>query len=577
MKRRFPKLAALPLLATAILGGVCLQRACAPAALAPAAAAAGELPADTSIAPIHPRAEAPERRVYAVTLARHVKVGGETFVKTYLEGRISFLPIPGTNLWEARLVDVSLDASGGETPTMADLRRPILLAHDEEGRLVGVRFDPRTDSPSRLLLTSLVAATQYTRGKGAAWSADELDGSGVYRADYEREGERVIKRHKQGYVRMHEGLTPLTAEGALRITVDEEGRIESASAREASRATRKTALGEVEGTLEVSLRLVDRGEATSAEIAAARLLAFDHEEPRMAAPKRDRSTSRRDMDERRAAGHDLAELRAAFAETDGLPRDKVGERRAKLIHTAGALFRVSPEEAIEAGKQLAASDVTDAEANFLAGALAAAGTEEAAHALAETLTSAEATIEAQRQSAVSLALLPVADADTVAALSKGAESEDPALQNLSTMALGSEARTLAANGDVGEGLDPVADLLARYTSATDDATRDMLLAALGNSGDPRAFEVIRGALASPRLAPTAAYALRFVPIPEADTLLHALATSSTEAVVRQAAYRAAFFRDAASWLPWLEVALGKEKDPQVIDVIHTVIAHMSSP
>ncbi|MDI1483521.1 hypothetical protein [Polyangium sp. y55x31] len=574
MKRRFSPLAALPLLATALLGGgALLQRACAPSAVSPAAAATA---AEASIAP-SARAEASERRVYAVTLAQHVTVGGETFVETHLEGRISFLPIPGTNLCEARLVDPSLEVSGGEAPRGADLRRPILLAYDAEGRLEGVRFDTRTDEASRLLLTSLVSATQYTRDKGLTWSADEVDGSGTYRADYERKGERTVERHKRGYVRMHEGLTPLVAEGELRIVVDGENGIESATAHEATRTSRKTALGDVAGELRVSLRLVDRAKATRAELSAARALAGAYEEPNMVPPKRDRSASRREMDERRAAGHDLDELRAAFAETDGQPRDEVGQRRATLIHTAGALFRVRPEEAFEAGKRLAASGVTDAEANFLAGGLAAAGTEEAADALADALTSPEASIEARRHSAVSLAMMPVADEHTVAALSKGAAGDDETLRNLSTMALGAAGRSLAASGDVGEGLDPVADLLARYASATDDVERDMFLAALGNSGDPRTFEVIRGALASPRLAPTAAYALRFIAMPAVDTLLHTLATTSPDPEVRQATYRAAFFRDTTVWLPWLESALAKEKDNQVLEAIRAVIVHMASP
>ncbi|MDI1446803.1 hypothetical protein [Polyangium sp. 6x1] len=573
MKRRWSPLAALPLLAATLLGGGALLQRADPTVSATAATAAPS-PAEASSAP-NARAEAAERRVYAVTLSQHVTIGGDTFVETRLEGRISFLPIPGTDLTEARLVDVSLDVSGGESPSMADLRRPVLLVRDAQGRLEGVRFDARTDRASRLLLTSLVTATQSTHGKGAAWSADEKDGSGVYRADYERKGERTIARRKRGYVRMHEGLTPLSAEGDLHLVVDGAGGIESATAHEVSRTSRTTALGDVAGELEVALRLVDRAQVSIVELAAARALAGAYEAPQMAAPRQDRRASKRDMDERRAAGHDLAELRAAFAATDGQPREKVGPRRATLLHTAGALFRIRPEEALEAGKQLAAGDVTDAEANFLAGGLGAAGTEEAAHALAETLTSPEATIEARRQSAVSLAMMPVADADTVAALSKGAESDDPALRNLSTMALGAEGRTLAANGDVGEGLDPVAGLLARYASATDDVERDMLLAALGNSGDARAFEVLRGALVSPTLAPTAAYALRFIAAPDVDALLHTLGTTSLDREVRRATYRAALFRDASLWLPWLEIALAKENDTQVLEAIRAAIAHMA--
>lgn len=573
MKTRQSLLVAVPFVAIAAMSGAFLQRARAPEAPTPAAAidAPAQAKADAHTAR---RAVVAEWRVYGVTFAQHVTIGGKKLANTRLEGRLSFLPLPGTSLVEAHFTEPRLESSGQESPTVADLTQPILLAHDAEGHFVGIRFAPGIKEPTRLVLTALVSSTQYTRGNGSSWSTEEHDGTGTYSAAYERDGADAVKRHKRGYLQMFEGLTPVSTEGDARFVLDGRNAIVSLTAKETSQAKGSAAFGEISGELSVAMQLVDRANASALDLSAARERASRYEAPQMAMPDDGDDGHKRRMDEQRAAGKKLSDLRAAFAATDGLPRqDGIGQKRAALINTAAALFRVRPEEALLAGKELASRDISGAEANFLAGGLAAAGTEEAAHALAGALTAADATDEARKQAAVSLAMMPVADADTVSALSKGASSEDPMLRNMCTMALGAQARALAANGGDGDA-DPVADLLAQYAEAPGDETRAMLLAALGNSGDVRAFEVIRQALEAPVLAPTATYALRFIAAPGVDALLHTL-TAAPSPQVRNAAFRAAYYRDLQVWGPWLEAALQLEKDPHVLETIKAAIARVT--
>lgn len=575
MKIHRYRLLCLPLLAVAAVGGAALRQARAPIGPAAPAASAPRASATTAPAPA-PRAPAAEVRTYTVTLSQEVTMDGSVFARTRLQGRLSLLPIPGTSLTEARIDEPSLEMSGQEPPTTADLCRPILLARDAEGRLQGVRFDPETQEPARLLLTALVTSAHYTDGTGPRWSTDEDDGSGMYRAEYVRDGADAVRRHKRGYARRLEGLTPVSAEGDARFVLDGRGGILSLDAREASRARASAVFGAIDGALSVSLRLADRAPATAFDLAAARARASRYEAPQMAMPRGGQDAMARRMDERRAAGRSLDELRRSFAETDGLARaGGAGQRRAELINTAGALFRARPEEAVAAGRQLADSGLTGAAANFLAGGLAAAGTDVAAHALADALASPSATAEARRQAAVSLALMPVADASTIDALSQGAASDDPALVNMSSMALGAAARALTASGGDGT-LDPVAPLLERYAAAADDGTRIMLLAALGNSGDARALDVIRAALDSPALAPTAAYALRFVPGSAVDDLLHAIVTRSPSPDLRQAAYRAVPYRAADPWAQWLQSQAQQETDPRTLASIRAALAQLST-
>jgi len=193
-----------------------------------------------------------------------------------------------------------------------------------------------------------------------------------------------------------------------------------------------------------------------------------------------------------------------------------------------------------------------------------------ARLIADAITSPTATAEAQRQAAASLTLVGQADATTIGALQEASRSDDPTVRNMSTLALGAQARVLGEGGGAG-GLDPIADLLREYERASDLDSRRMFLAAFGNSGDVRTLPHLRAALAEPALAPTAAFGLRFIPSPEADVLLQQVALEGAPPV-RAAALRAAFFRDPGAWMPVLQLAAARETYPPAMDAIRAALA-----
>lgn len=521
---------------------------------------------------VPPAEQQAEKRIYAVTLAQEIRLDGEPLVEDALTARLIWLPIPGTSVVQAQLVDARLDGIGHELPSQADLESAVLLERDEGGRLAGLRFSPRTGEPARLLLTALHASTQFTPGDSDAYTVAEEDETGSYRATYTRTGARTVTREKSGYSKLHEDGPQVRVEGTTEFTLAADGAVEALRSTETTR-THSVAFGAVDGSRRLEVALVARGEASKEEISQARWRMDRYEGPSFVVASDEESDEALDrrMDEERAAGVTLEGLRHAFAETEGLPRrGAVGQMRADLIETAAALFRTDPGEARAAGRQLGAAGTSDAEANFLAGGLASAGTREAAHALADAITSPTATAEAQRQAAASLTLVGQADATTIGALQEASRSDDPTVRNMSTLALGAQARVLGEGGGAG-GLDPIADLLREYERASDLDSRRMFLAAFGNSGDVRTLPHLRAALAEPALAPTAAFGLRFIPSPEADVLLQQVALEGAPPV-RAAALRAAFFRDPGAWMPVLQLAAARETYPPAMDAIRAALA-----
>jgi hypothetical protein len=495
--------------------------------------------------------------VYAAALTQAVALGAGRTTDLRVGGRWSLTPIPGTSIVEARLDDPTVEGAAAPQVSRDELRRPVLLVHDAGGRFTGLRFAPGTSAGTRRLLTGLATATQYTPGEGARWAVDEDDGAGTFPASYRREG-AVVRRSMQSYRTLIRGADPshVRLEGEARITLGIDGEPAAIEARASTRFTPGEKVPAIAGTCTAALTLRDRFDVLAAELDAARAR-VDEYDPVELGPRENDEETERAIDESRAAGATLPQLRRAFLDAGG---DAKSRERAELVGRASAALRLDPAQALEAGRALGARGVSVEEAGFLAASLAGARTEEASTALADALLSPEATKDARFRAAIGLAQTTVADAHTVEALKSAATSDDPDLRSTATLALGAQGRALG--GDPA-GADPVADLLAQYGAAIDDESRALLLKALGNSGDPRALAVIRAALESPALGAPAAYSLRFIPGGEVDALLHQLVTGAADPGVRRAACAAARYRDAALWAPWLESALAVETDPQV--------------
>ncbi|CAN90837.1 hypothetical protein predicted by Glimmer/Critica [Sorangium cellulosum So ce56] len=402
-----------------------------------------------------------ERLVYAAALTQRIEVGRHVGADVRITGRWSLMPVPGTPIVEARLDGATVERHGAPEVSREALRQPVLLVHDEAGRLVGLRFAREAPAGARALLTGLASLAQYTAGAGEAWEIDEVDAAGTFHASYRREG-RSVRRSKRGYAALHAGgSTRMTVEGEGRMVVGGDGLVEALDAREATRTEIGEGMARITGALGAALRLVDRGPARAADVEAAERRIATYGPASMVVRDDDEAAQRR-ADERRAAGAKLGDLRGAFVESKGEPdTDTRGRRRAALLARSAAVLRLDPAQSLEAGKQLARPGVKDADADFLAAALGAAGTEEATAALADVLAAPGATSDAQRHAAVSLAQSSFADAQTIDALRTAASSGDPLVREAATLALGAQARTLQQAGDQGADLpDPVPDLLA---------------------------------------------------------------------------------------------------------------------
>ncbi|HMJ10257.1 MAG TPA: HEAT repeat domain-containing protein, partial [Polyangiaceae bacterium] len=134
------------------------------------------------------------------------------------------------------------------------------------------------------------------------------------------------------------------------------------------------------------------------------------------------------------------------------------------------------------------------------------------------------------------------------------------LGTAATLALGSavrhagDQRGAQAAGD---------DLVRSYQAARTPEQRTKYLSALGNAGSERGLESIRAALSDPlpEIRAAAVNALRFIPSPEADTLMANVLLKDVAPLVRASAIDAAIYRSAsATLLEALSSAVVAEKE-----------------
>ncbi len=137
-----------------------------------------------------------------------------------------------------------------------------------------------------------------------------------------------------------------------------------------------------------------------------------------------------------------------------------------------------------------------------------------------------------------------------------AEVDDPAHGDTALLAAANQARTL--DGDDPEATRDVVELLLkRYTEATSNPARGLLVGAMGNTGAPRVLPALQHALQTGdvAIARYAAFALRHIPGGEADGLLELLLRQHASEAVRIQAMRAIEVRGPALWAERVEAWL----------------------
>lgn len=525
-----------------------------------------------------PPAEAPRRVAPADRVAPPPQAHRDRYRLTYrvtttldgrpgpagrVEGTWSLRPLRDGRV-RARLIPTAVDGHHTLPPAEA-MTAAIELVGAPGEPLTGIGFPAGTPLEARRLHTQLAAAFWYVDGPGDRWQADEEDAAGAYVAEYQRTGDGVVRtvvaytalRGPDGLSTRHAAAA--TPAGQTRFVFDADG------LREVEIATRLTfdmgrGAPRIETAVEGRLERIDRTPVALAD-GALRVRPIEGHV--------DLGDQRAVVDDARVAGADLPALLAEVERVGRLdPADRETRAwRSVTLRRLSALLRLDPMSAPALADAARAAD-DPRRAGLLLGALGSAGTPSATEALAGLLDDA---LDPGFRRAVThqLALADGASPAVIDALIPAAAGGDPAAM----AALG------AQSGRLGEG-DPAAaaaieTLLARYGAAESGDDKRRALMALGNSGAPRAMDVLLGNLAvrDPGVADAAVFGLRFMPPGEADTVLAAVLDRGDRRAL--AAVRAAAFRDPALWRDRLTAAAERfGDDARMARAIESALARL---
>jgi HEAT repeat protein len=218
-----------------------------------------------------------------------------------------------------------------------------------------------------------------------------------------------------------------------------------------------------------------------------------------------------------------------------------------------SLVRIEPETARQiADYVLSSPERTEDAALALIGALGGAEVPAARDALTE-LGWSDALEPGLRMAALTeLGLGETTDAETASALLALVGDPEPDVAASAALAAGSAARTLSEAGQQ-EAADVVDQLIHQLEQASTVPEIELYLGALGNTRDGRALPAIApyaGHVMDP-VRQAAAEALRFMPAPTADGLLHAMLQNDPSPEVRSSAIFAAAHRPLAGYIQLL--------------------------
>ncbi len=478
--------------------------------------------------------------------------------------------------YDVRYQLLSLRVTGGSGATVdpkalaaatARLSVPFWVTCGRDGALQTMHFAQAMSASDRNLLQTIATETQFVQADGAlpVWTAMERDGGGSYMAIYQRRDAEHVRKKKIKYVGPDADID--RAGAALELTVESsdvtfalaaDGAVASVDGIESIRlgvpGTKNNSL-----VTRVEVHLSDPRTSLEPVTAATLMPTTGIDDVPVMTQQSDPVEALADMDAQMLEGHRTAAIMDAAGSGDS-----TSDRR--LV----ALFRRRPDAvplavarldgAARGGRGPGAAG-TDAGAQALLGALAAAGTApaiEALHAVARD------TVRAVTLRVGALMALEGIREPSIMAMRAPAsllDDPNPKVREAARLATGALARAgRAAHSVEADGRE--ADLVARLARATTPEARRAYLAALGNSAGLRAAEAIASALRDAReeVRVSAARGLRLVPGEDADALLATSATTDASAEVRGAALFAIGFRLPFSSTLWRAVVDAARND-----------------
>jgi hypothetical protein len=505
--------------------------------------------------------------------------GGPRSFRTLLRGRLLLTVLesgPDGFLFAYRVEDPRVevqvegqDATGQAAVTAALLGRETFAMLDSRGRLRGVLLPPQTDQMTKGFILALLSRTQFvlpprTGSEAAAWTAEEEDPNGRYRARYEAsssfagrsvrafpKGAAAFRKTKVAYLpagAANEALlrrlpTVVEPAGAIEMLFDTKGGgLEAAAGEETERITVSgREVARVESRF--SLRRVGGGTVPSSELVALREAFRWHRTSNDLVPLT-MALSEEESEQaiqRTALGPATIEsLTADLAAAEAAGR----KPELDLYLKFKALIYLQPEVSADLGERLAAAPAASVTGDVIGGALGAVGHPQAQAALAKALLARreEPEFAVGLIQALSQVRFPAGAAErALRDLAAGPGGEN--LRAAALLGLGTMSRSLKET-------DPVRaeriaeDLVALLTPSQTETSADIVLKALGNSGSTRALPVMRKYVSSgsARLRASAAAGLRFDDSVEADRILTSVLTSDEDALARTSALLALGFR-----------------------------------
>lgn len=462
------------------------------------------------------------------------------------------------------------------------LATPFFVTYDQAGAARLIHFEPQVDVITQGLLRSLVAATQVVLPSplGTSWESTEEDSTGRYLARYQLQPPLQLEKTKLRYTHLvtDKGLEPTGP--SLHVQVHSSTRLSLA---------REDLWPEIllgQETLEVDsgpdmitpgsesrveLRLVERGSEPSLATAfrerqpsllhlpMANSEAFQHQDPL--------AHHRRVL-----AGRTLKDF---LRDLRSLPTERQAQdkARSKALEGLLALFILEPASASQV-PALLRTGLEPSAASPLLGALSAASTPESLSALARIVGDGSLALEVRVDATVALGMAPSPTEEGLSALRKLARGTEASLRETATLGLGGAAMHLR-DTDKSAADSLVQELNSALAAATAPQEQVLLLRALGNTRAPSAFPSIQLFLSSraPQVRGAAVEALRFMPAPQADTLLLERLSSDDSPEVRRAAVFAASFRPLEPFLPAFERVL---RSDSATSVRVAVVQHLGS-
>lgn len=495
-------------------------------------------------------------------------------IEQRLTGRLDMTPVSRDGALthiEVSLVGPTLKHSAlpGDHVVHTELAQPFMISVAESGRVEAVHVRRSWSMQARGLIKGIVGSTQLVRGvaEAARWSTHEEDTTGEYRADYIRASVAdalALRKTKRSYRRLAtvEGLVPpsnsekVTVSGTTEITVGDDGWPERWDGTE----TMSAELGPITvySVTRTQMERLDR--VRSGRVHGLSPWSLDTVAVSGIAPD---ANTQHDEDRGTVDGASLTELMAsvdAAAQLEGVPGDRA---MAEAVGRLAASLRLQPDGAAELGQRIR-GEAPSAATRAMVGALGAAGTAEAQAELAALATDAD--VEPAHRVGGTLALgltdNPTPDSrDALLELARtdvGADNDEgAALRDTATLGLGNMHRqTQAAGGDAAGEDDAgetslVAELIAMLDAASTVEEKMTCVLALGNTASPEAFPTLDALASQPgRLQDAAVYALRGIPLAQADArLMHVLVEGNP--IVRMAALNALGFRQTAGYWPVL--------------------------